>query len=159
MTNFMFIILVIIVLVVIALVVNKPFRQQLGVKFRGRTEEVMRQDASTPEGARDYFNAAIREKEDFYNKAAQTLSEVAGKLASAEKDLYQTNKEIMKLNNQINSCLDENNDEDAMAYARKKAIAEEKIEKKRKRKEEKGEEEREGRNKAGRQREKEERRR
>ena len=68
MTNFMFIIIVAIVLIALILFFT-PFGKQLRVKFKGRTDEVMRQDAQTPEGARDYYNAAIREKEDFYNKA------------------------------------------------------------------------------------------
>ena len=38
--------------------------------MKGRTDEVMRQDAQTPEGAKDYYNAAIREKEEFYNRAS-----------------------------------------------------------------------------------------
>jgi hypothetical protein len=55
------------VVIVAVLLLNKPFCKQLLVKFRGRTDEIMRQDASTPEGAKDYYNAAIREKEEFYN--------------------------------------------------------------------------------------------
>ena len=128
MTNFMFFTIVLIALIVILLLINKPFRKQLLVKFRGRTEEIMRQDASTPEGAKDYYNAAIREKEDFYNKASATYAEISGKLDSAEKDLYQTNKDIMKIVQQLNQCIDNNNDDDAMTYAMKKTTLENKAE-------------------------------
>lgn len=62
MTNFMFMIIVVIVLAVIILF-GTVFGKQLRVKMKGRTDEVMRQDAQTPEGAKDYYNAAIREKE------------------------------------------------------------------------------------------------
>lgn len=127
MTNFMFIMLLITLVVVIALAINKPLRNQLLIKYRGRTDEVINQDASTPEGARDYYNAAIREKEEFYNKAASTYAEISGKLDSAEKELYQSNKEIMKVVQQINACLDENNEHDAMNYAMKKATLESKV--------------------------------
>lgn len=116
------------VVIVAVLLLNKPFCKQLLVKFRGRTDEIMRQDASTPEGAKDYYNAAIREKEEFYNRASATYSEVSGKLDSAEKDLYQTNKEIMKTTQQLNLCVDNNNDTDAMAYANKKVTLESKAE-------------------------------
>ena len=84
MTNFMFIIIVAIVLIALILFFT-PFGKQLRVKFKGRTDEVMRQDAQTPEGARDYYNAAIREKEDFYNKASATYAEISGKRDTAEK--------------------------------------------------------------------------
>lgn len=62
MTNFMFMIIVVIVLAVIILF-GTVFGKQLRVKMKGRTDEVMRQDAQTPEGAKDYYNAAIEEKE------------------------------------------------------------------------------------------------
>lgn len=127
MTNFMFIVLVIIAIVALIAFFNTPFGKQLRVKTKGRTDEVMRQDASTPEGARDYYNAAIRDKEEFYNKASATFAEISGKLDSAEKELYQSNKDIMRITQQINACLDENNEESAMSYAMKKATIESKI--------------------------------
>lgn len=61
MTNFMFMVIVVIVLAVIILF-GTVFGKQLRVKMKGRTDEVMRQDAQTPEGAKDYYNAAIRER-------------------------------------------------------------------------------------------------
>lgn len=124
MTNLMFIV---IVAVIVFIIFGTAFGKQLLVKARGRADEVMRQDASTPEGARDYYNAAIREKEDFYNKASASFAEIAGKLDSSEKELYQTNKEIMKITKQINACLYENDDESAMSYAMKKTTLESKI--------------------------------
>lgn len=127
MTNFMFIVIVVIAIIAIVIFLNTPFGKQLRVKYRGRTDEVMRQDAATPEGARDYYNAAIREKEEFYNKASSTYAEIAGKLDNAEKDLYQANKEIMKVTQQINACIDGNDDNTAMQYALKKSTLENKI--------------------------------
>lgn len=127
MTNFMFGVLVIIAIVALVAFFNTPFGKQLRVKFNGRTDEVMRQDASTPEGARDYYNAAIRDKEEFCNQASATFAEISGKLDSAEKELYQSNKDIMRITQQINACLDENDEENAMSYAMKKATLESKI--------------------------------
>ena len=127
MTNFMFIVLVIIAIVALVAFFSTSFGKQLMVKAKGRTDEVMRQDASTPEGAKDYYNAAIRDKEEFYNKASATFAEISGKLDSAEKELYQSNKDIMRITQQINACLDENNEESAMSYAMKKATLESKI--------------------------------
>ena len=56
MTNFMFMIIVVIVLAVIILF-GTVFGKQLRVKMKGRTGEVMRQDAQPQEGAKDYYNA------------------------------------------------------------------------------------------------------
>ena len=128
MTNFMFIVIVAIVFIGVVAFFNTPFGKQLRVKTRGRTDEIMRQDASTPEGARDYYNAAIREKEEFYNKASMSFADISGKLDSSEKELYHTNKEIMKITQQINACLDENDENTAMTYAMKKSTLQSKVE-------------------------------
>lgn len=127
MTNLMFIVMVVFLIIIGVVFLNSPFGKQLRVKIQGRTDEVMRQDASTPEGARDYYNSAIREKEDFYNKASTTFAEISGKLDAAEKELYQSNKEIMKVTKQINDCIVENNEDSAMQYAMKKSTLENKI--------------------------------
>lgn len=104
----------------IVLVLNKPFAQQLLIKFRGRTDEIMAQDASTPEGAKDYFRAVIREKENVYNKASQIYAETCGVLDSLKKEEYDKKREKMKLDMQINQCLDESNEEDAMELVKKR---------------------------------------
>lgn len=126
MTNFMFIVIVVIALTVIVLF-GTVFGKQLRVKMKGRTDEVMRQDAQTPEGARDYYNAAIREKEDFYNRASTSFAEISGKRSAAENDLHKTRKEIMKVTNDMNACIDSNREDEAMQYARKKSTLESKI--------------------------------
>lgn len=126
MTNFMFIVIVAIILITLILFFT-PFGKQIRVKLRGKGDEIMRQDAQTPEGARDYYNTAIREKEEFYNKASATYTEISGKRNTAEKDLYQANKDIMQVNQNINACLDENKENEAMQYAMKKATLENKI--------------------------------
>ena len=119
MTNFMFIILLIIAIITIALLVNKPFRQQLLIKFRGRTEEIMNIDASTPEGAKDYYNVAIQEKEKIYNNTHDLYVSVSGKLKNKEDLLYKIHKEIAEINREIEKCINENRDEDAMHYSLK----------------------------------------
>lgn len=123
MTNLMFII---VVAVIVLIIFGTTFGKKLRVKMNGRTEELFNNDASTVEGAKDYFNSAIRQKEEFYNKASQSFAEISGKLDSSEKELYQTNKEIMKVSVQIGKCIDEGNEDDAMSYAMKKATLESK---------------------------------
>ena len=126
MTNFMFIVIVAIVLAVIVLF-GTVFGKQLRVKMRGRTDEMMRQDAQTPEGAKDYYNAAIREKEEFYNRASVSFAEISGKRKATQDDLHQANKDIMQITNHMNACIDGNKDDEAMQYARKKSTLENKI--------------------------------
>lgn len=123
MTNFMFMIIVVIVLAVIILF-GTVFGKQLRVKMKGRTDEVMRQDAQTPEGAKDYYNAAIREKEEFYNRASTSFAEISGKRQAAQNDLRNANKEYMRVTKQMNECIDSNNENEAMQYAMKKSTAE-----------------------------------
>lgn len=108
------------VIVVILLIINKPFVAQLLIKFRGRTEEVMNKDAMTPEGAADFYNVAIQEKEQNYRKANQLFVEVTGKLDAAEKDLYDVKKQIARLDQNINSAIDAGKDDDAMVFQMKK---------------------------------------
>lgn len=127
MTNLMFIIGICLVLVVIAFALNKPFRQQLLVKYRGRTEEMARQDAAEPEGAKDYFNNAIREKEILYGNAERSFIEISGKLDEAEKEQYHLKKDLMKINKSIEDCLDANDEAGARQYATRKITADQKI--------------------------------
>ena len=126
MTNFMFIVIVVIVLSVIVLF-GTVFGKQLRIKMRGRTDEMMRQDAQTPEGAKDYYNAAIREKEEFYNRASVSFAEISGKRKATQDDLHKANKDIIQVTNHMNSCIDGNKDDEAMQYARKKSTLENKI--------------------------------
>ena len=126
MTNFMFMVIVVIVLAVIILF-GTVFGKQLRVKMKGRTDEVMRQDAQTPEGAKDYYNAAIREKEEFYNRASTSFAEISGKRQAAQNDLRNANKEYMRVTKQMNECIDSNNENEAMQYAMKKSTLENKI--------------------------------
>lgn len=97
--------------------INKPFWEQLKIKFRGRTDEVMRQDAMTPEGAADYYNNAIREKEERYLRSNQLYTEVTGKLETAKKELRQMQKEQMQKNQNMQQAIDNGNDNDAMTFA------------------------------------------
>ncbi len=110
----------VLVIVIILLMINKPFVAQLLIKFRGRTEEVMNKDAMTPEGAADFYNVAIQEKEQNYRKANQLFIEVTGKLDAAEKDLYDVKKQIARLDQNINNAIDAGKDDDALVFQMKK---------------------------------------
>lgn len=123
-----YIILICIGLFGVGLLINKPFRQQLMAKFHGRTEAMMENDASTVEGARDYFNAEIQRKEESYQNATNLYKQVAGKLEENKKAKFDAQKELVRIDQQINRCLDQNLEDDARMYAEKKITLQKKIE-------------------------------
>lgn len=118
----------ILIIFLVVNIFNKPFVEQLTAKFKGRTEEIMGKDATTPEGAKDYFNAAIQEKEVLYNKAVASLSEVTGKRELKKQELIQLKKQQMKYTQNIEQCLADNDEEKAMEYADKRSTVDTQIE-------------------------------
>lgn len=124
----MYVLTAVIVLVIVAFMFNRKFFKQILVKFRGRTEEIARRDAATPEGATDYYNNAIREKEELYGNAERSYIEISGKLDETEKEQYNLKKDLMKIDRQINACLDANDEDGARAYAMRKITIQQKIE-------------------------------
>ena len=112
----------------VGLVINKPFRQQLNLKFHGRTEAIMAENASTPEGAEDIFSAAIQEKQKKFEQINNLYSEAEGRLDALKSDKYTVNEKLNKAQNNMNRCLDDGNDEDAKYYAAQKVSLEEQLE-------------------------------
>lgn len=122
------IIIVAAVLIIFLFLFNRPFLKQLLVKFRGRTDEIAAQDAATPAGARDYYNAAIREREEIYHRASESFAEISGRLDEAEKKQYNLKKESAKLVTEINRCLDANDEAQALAFSQRKTTVDSKLE-------------------------------
>lgn len=114
-------------LMIVALLLNKRFFKQLLLKFKGRTDSVMTRNAGTPEGAADFYNAAIREKEELYARADQSYREISGKLDMAEKNLFGMKKEAFQIDRDINSCLDSGREDDARQYANKRITVDQKM--------------------------------
>ena len=112
----------------VGLAINKPFRQQLNLKFHGRTEAIMAENASTPEGAEDIFSAAIQEKQKKFEQINNLYSEAEGRLDALKSDKYSVNEKLNKAQNNMNRCLDDGNDEDAKYYAAQKVSLEEQLE-------------------------------
>lgn len=90
-------------------------------------EILLLKDASTPEGAKAYYNEAIDAKKDQYNKANQIYTQMLGKITSYEEQLRALQKENMQLNLNINACIDKGDDEGAKVYLKKQQDAEDKI--------------------------------
>ena len=55
---------------------NTKLGKRLWLRAKGTADEMMNQDASTPEGAKAYFNSAIEAKSDVYHDAVSTLGQM-----------------------------------------------------------------------------------
>lgn len=88
----------------------------------------MQKDASTPEGAKAYYNAAIAKKEEEYRNSHTVYAQMLGKIQSYEDQLRSLQKENIQLNLNINNCIDKNDDVAAKVYLNKQAEVKDKIE-------------------------------
>lgn len=107
---------------------NTKTGKRIRLRASGTANEMLNQDASTPEGAKAYYNAAIEKKEEDYSKANTIYSQMLGKISSFEQNLRTLQKEDMSLNLDINACIDQGNDEGAKVYLQKQEEVKEKVE-------------------------------
>lgn len=120
-----------VLLIAIIIVAFFFFRSKTGkrVKTRatGTATEAIIKDASTPEGAKAYYNEAIDAKKDQYNKANKIYTQMLGKITSYEEQLRALQKENMQLNLNINACINKGDDNGAKVYLKEQQNAEDKI--------------------------------
>lgn len=125
------ILLIVLVTVIIVAIINrktvKSVLGKLSVRAHGHVETIANKSAMTVEGARDYFNNAIAEKQDLLAQAESSYRDIAGKVDVREKERYNLQKELIKISQEIEACLDRNDEEGAKAWASKKATANHKI--------------------------------
>ena len=93
--------------------------RQLRLRAKGTADEMIAKDASTPEGAKAYYNTAIAKKEEDYQKAYSIYTQMLGKIQTYEEQLRRLQKEDMQLNININSCVDKNDDDGAKVYLKR----------------------------------------
>ena len=123
------IILALVLMVVCAYVVNNTkLGKRLLLRAKGTADEALNQDASTPEGAKAYYNAAIEAKVDVYNDAVNTLGQMKGKAQTYEEQLRDCKKDRMKCDMDLRRCIDSGDDETARIYIGKIADIDDKIE-------------------------------
>lgn len=106
--------------IILLLFYNKEFLRQLLVKFRGRTDEVMMRDAATPEGAKDYYNAAIRKKEDSLAQITASYVALLGRLETAKKQEYDLRKKKKSLVDTIDGFVENGKDDEAIALIKQR---------------------------------------
>lgn len=102
--------------------------KRLRIRASGTAEEIVQKDASTPEGAKAYYNAAIAKKEEEYRNSHTVYAQMLGKIQSYEDQLRSLQKENIQLNLNINNCIDKNDDVAAKVYLNKQAEVKDKIE-------------------------------
>lgn len=122
------IVLAIVLIGACAFVVNNTkLGKRLWLRAKGTADEMMIQDASTPEGAKAYFNSAIEAKRDVHQKAVSTLGQMKGKAKTYEQQLHECKKDKMKYNIDLQRCIDSGDDETARIYIGKMADLDDKI--------------------------------
>ena len=106
---------------------NTKIGKRLWLRAKGTADEMMIQDASTPEGAAAYYNSAIEAKTDVYTKAVAMLGQMNGKANSFDQQLRDCKKQKMQYDINLKNCIHSGDDESARVYIRKQAELEDKI--------------------------------
>ena len=111
--------LIILVASVLVLLFGTKIGKRLRLRAAGTAEEMISKDASTPDGAKAYYNTVISKKEDDYRKAYSIYTEMLGKIKTYEDQLRALKKERMQVSININSCIDNGDDEGARVYLKR----------------------------------------
>lgn len=122
--------LLVIILVVTVLVIlfGTTFGKRIRLRAKGTADEVIGKDASTPEGAKAYYNTAISKKEEDYRNAYSIYTQMLGKIQTYENQLRTLKKDRMQAGININTCIDKNDDEGAKVYLKRQQEISEKEE-------------------------------
>lgn len=121
---------ILILLIVIGLIFyffNTKFGERIKLRVSGTTDEIITKDASTPEGAKAYYNVAIAKKEDDYQKMYSFYTQMLGKIKTYEEQLRSFQKESMQLNIKINNCIEEGNDDGAKLFLKRQQEISERV--------------------------------
>ena len=120
--------LIIIVVCIVGFLVFTKTGKRLRIRASGTADEMISKDASTPEGAAAYYNASIEKLRN--NKAADygRYTKLIGQIKSYEDQLLLLKKENMKLDLNINACVDKGDDNGAKQYLAQQSVNADKIE-------------------------------
>lgn len=110
------ILVIILVITVLAVLFGTTFGKRVRLRAKGTADEVIGKDASTPEGAKAYYNTAISKKEEDYRNAHSIYTQMLGKIQTYESQLRTLKKDKMQAGININACIDKNDDEGAKVY-------------------------------------------
>ena len=122
------IILLIVIIAAVYFFKCTKFGKRLGIRASGTADEVMNQDATTVEGATAYYNVSIDKKKEKLIEANTLYAQTVGKIADFEKQLRDFQKDDMRLNMEINQCIDAGNDDAARIKLKAQQDIKDKIE-------------------------------
>lgn len=112
-------VLIILLFIGIALLFGTKVGKRVRLRVAGTADEIITKDASTPEGAKAYYNTAIEKKQEDYQKAYSIYTQMLGKIQTYETQLLTLKKEKMQLTINVNNCIDKNDDEGAKVYLKR----------------------------------------
>lgn len=102
--------------------------KRVRLRASGTADEIIAKDASTPEGAKAYYNVAIEKKNNDVIQARTVYSQMLGKISNFDDQLRLLKKDAMRVKLDIQSCIDKNDDDGARIYLKKQQDIEEKME-------------------------------
>lgn len=112
--------IIVAVVIVAGILIFTKTGKRIRVRASGTADEIITNDAKTPEGAKAYYNSAIAKCEEDYQNAYALRAQMLGKIKSFEDQLHALQKDNMKITQDIESCLDRNDDAGAKVYLKKK---------------------------------------
>lgn len=114
--------------VVMGLLFATKSGKRVRLRMSGTADEMISKDASTPEGAKAYYNVAIEKKNNDVIQARTVYSQMLGKISNFDDQLRSLKKDAMRVKLDIQSCIDKNDDDGARVYLKKQQDIEEKME-------------------------------
>lgn len=114
--------------VVMGLLFATKSGKRVRLRMSGTADEMISKDASTPEGAKAYYNVAIEKKNNDVIQARTVYSQMLGKISNFDDQLRSLKKDAMRVKLDIQSCIDKNDDDGARIYLKKQQDIEEKME-------------------------------
>lgn len=118
--------ILLLIMVIVFLFVTR-IGKRLRLRMVGTADEIITKDASTPEGAKAYYNTAITKKEEDYRQAYSVYTQMLGKIQNYEEQLRSLQKGNMQLGINLDSCMEKKDDEGAKVYLKRQQEIEEKI--------------------------------
>ena len=87
---------ILIIICSISVLFLTKFGKRLRLRVSGTADEMVSRDATTPEGAKAYYNTAISKKEEDYQKVYSIYTQMLGKIQTYEEQLRSLQKEDMQ---------------------------------------------------------------
>lgn len=127
-TSLVAFLIVVLICVAIGLLFATKSGKRVRLRMSGTADEMISKDASTPEGAKAYYNVAIEKKNNDVIQARTVYSQMLGKISNFDDQLRSLKKDAMRVKLDIQSCIDKNDDDGARIYLKKQQDIEEKME-------------------------------